>query len=45
VKHGEVVAVAKSPDLVVRRLRERQIVDATIVRAPALDEPDVVGLG
>lgn len=45
VKRGEVVEAAESPGLLVQRLHDREIRDATIVRAPFLNEPDLVGLG
>ncbi len=45
VKHGEVVETAESPGLLSMRLQERQITDATVIRSPRLDEPELLGLG
>jgi len=39
------VELAETAGLLAMRLRERNICDATIVRAPALGEPELVGLG
>jgi uncharacterized protein DUF5678 len=45
LKAGEVVAAARTPDRVVKELRSKQIEDATILRVPGEDEPELVGLG
>lgn len=45
VKRGEVVETAETPGLLSLRLHERQITDATVIRSPLLDEPELVGLG
>jgi hypothetical protein len=45
VKGLEVVEAAESPGLLSLRLQERQVRGATIMRAPQLDEDDLVGLG
>jgi hypothetical protein len=45
VRNGEVVETAESPGLLSMRLHDREITDATIVRSPRLDEPELVGLG
>jgi len=45
VKGLEVVEAAETPGLLSLRLKERQIRGATIMRAPRLDEDDLVGLG
>ncbi|MDP9401933.1 MAG: hypothetical protein M3P85_01060 [Actinomycetota bacterium] len=45
VKERQVVEAAETPGLLSKRLSERQIRDATIVRSPRLDEPELVGLG
>ncbi len=45
VRNGEVVETAESPGLLSMRLHDREISDATIVRSPRLDEPELVGLG
>ena len=45
VKNGEVVETAESPGLLSMRLHDRDITDATVLRSPRLDEPELVGLG
>lgn len=45
VKNGQVVETAETPGLLSMRLFEREITDATILRSPRLDEPELVGLG
>lgn len=45
VKDGEVVDARPTPDALVLALRHRDIVGATILRCPAEDEPELVGLG
>ena len=45
VKKGEVVETAETPGLLSMRLHDREITDATVVRSPRLDEPELVGLG
>lgn len=45
VRDGNVVAAWDNPYGLVQRLRELQIEGATIMRCPALDEPELVGLG
>jgi len=45
IKRGQVVEVAENPGLLSMRLQERQIRDATIIRAPRPEEPELVGLG
>jgi hypothetical protein len=45
VKDGKVVEVARTPDALFVRLRSRNIKNATILRVPAQDDPEPVGLG
>jgi hypothetical protein len=45
VRQGQMVDVADSPYALVQALHEREITDATIIRAPDVDEPELVGLG
>lgn len=45
IKGDEVVAVRETPDQLVAQLRDRGIEGATIIRAPAEGEPELVGLG
>lgn len=45
IRDGEVVEVADTPYALVARLRERSIDDASVIRAPAEDEPEMVAFG
>lgn len=45
VLRGEVVDAAETPGLLSKRLHDREIRDATIVRSPRRDEAELVGLG
>ena len=45
IKNDEIVAVRETPDQLVQDLHDRGIEDATIMRAPAETEPELVGLG
>jgi Family of unknown function (DUF5678) len=45
VQGDEVVAARPTPHALVLELAERGITDATIFRAPAKCEPELVGLG
>jgi Family of unknown function (DUF5678) len=45
VKDGHVVEAGRTPDAVVLKLRARQVRDATILRVPGEDEPELVGIG
>jgi len=45
VKDGKVVEVARTPDALFMALRSRNIKNATILRVPAHDDPEPVGLG
>lgn len=45
VKGGRVVEVRETPYALVMALHERGIDDATILRAPASNEPELVGFG
>jgi hypothetical protein len=45
VRDGEVIAARETPHRLALDLRERGITDATIFRAPAENEPELVGLG
>lgn len=45
IKNGEVVEISDTPDRLVLALSDRDILDATIIRAPAENEPELVGLG
>ena len=44
-KDGEVVMAADTPYVLVSQLRERGIHGAAVIRAPAADEPEMVGFG
>lgn len=43
--NGEMVEVRPTPYALVKALHERDIVEATIIRAPDVHEPELVGLG
>lgn len=45
LRHGEMVEVRDTPYALVQALHERDITDATIIRAPDASEPELVGLG
>jgi hypothetical protein len=45
VRQGQMVDVRDSPYALVQALHERDITDATIIRAPDIGEPELVGLG
>ncbi len=45
LREGKMVEVRDTPYALVQALRERDITDATIIRAPDLSEPELVGLG
>jgi hypothetical protein len=45
IKDGEVVMAADTPYALVGKLRERRIEDAAVIRAPGVDEPEMVGFG
>ncbi|HVM15594.1 MAG TPA: hypothetical protein VM287_14860 [Egibacteraceae bacterium] len=45
LKGGRVVEVRETPYALVMALHERGIDDATILRAPASNEPELVGFG
>lgn len=45
IKGGEVVDARRTPDELVMALKERQIRDAIILRVPAENEAELVGLG
>ena len=45
IRDGEVVEARDSPYELVARLRQRQVEDAAIMRAPAENEPEMVGFG
>jgi hypothetical protein len=45
LKAGKVVEVRETPHALVMALHERGIEDATVLRAPAANEPELVGLG
>ncbi len=45
IRGGAVVEVRETPYALVMALHERGIDDATILRAPASNEPELVGLG
>jgi len=45
LKDHKVVEARDTPDAVYGALRERDIRGATIMRVPAIDEPELVGLG
>ena len=45
IKDGEVKAAHRTPDGLHLALMERDIEDATILRVPDFDEPELVGFG
>ena len=45
LKDGKVVEARNTPYELIKALHEREIEDTTIVRIPAIDEPELVGLG
>lgn len=45
LKGGKVVEVRETPYALVMALHERGIDDATILRAPASNDPELVGFG
>ena len=45
LKAGKVVEVRETPHVLVMVLHERGIKDATVLRAPGGDEPELVGFG
>lgn len=45
LKDGKVIDAQETPDRLYMELHERGIRDATILRAPAEGEPELVGLG
>lgn len=45
LRQGEMVEVRDTPYALVQALHERDITDATIIRAPEVGEPELVGLG
>lgn len=45
IKNGQVVEARDTPDQLVLALHDRDIRDATIIRSPDEDEPELVGLG
>jgi hypothetical protein len=45
VRDGEVIAARETPHRLALELRESGINDATILRAPAENEPELIGLG
>jgi hypothetical protein len=45
LKGGEVLAAGRTADVVMKEIRSRRIEDATILRVPGEDEPELVGLG
>jgi hypothetical protein len=45
LKDGNVVEARRSPYELIQALKERDISDTTIVRVPAADEPEIVGIG
>lgn len=45
LRHGEMVEARDTPYALVLALHERDISDATIIRAPDVSEPELVGLG
>jgi hypothetical protein len=45
IRNGEVVAANETPYGLVAELRSRQITDASIIRAPAVGEPEMVAFG
>jgi hypothetical protein len=44
VKDGQLVAAAETPDALYMHLHQQKIRGATILRAPAEDEPEMVGM-
>jgi hypothetical protein len=45
IRHGELVEARDTPYALIKALHERDITDATIIRAPDPSEPELVGLG
>jgi hypothetical protein len=45
LRHHEIVEVRENPHALVMALKERGIRDATVIRAPASGEAELVGLG
>ena len=45
LKDGVVVDARRTPYELMTALHERGITDTTVIRAPDLDEPELVGLG
>ncbi len=45
LRRGEMVEVRETPYALVQALHSRDITDATIIRAPEVGEPELVGLG
>jgi hypothetical protein len=45
LRQGKMVEVRDTPYALVQALHERDIADATIIRAPDPSEPELVGLG
>ncbi len=45
IKDHQVVAAAETPYALVSSLREKGIGGAAIIRAPAVEEPEMVGFG
>lgn len=45
LRDGKVVEAGETPDQLVMALQRRAITDATIMRAPGPEEPELVGLG
>lgn len=43
LKNGEPIEASPTPDELYMRLHQKGIRDATIVRVPAEDEPEIVG--
>lgn len=43
LKNGEPIEASETPDDLYMRLHQRGIRDATILRVPAEDEPEIVG--
>lgn len=45
IREGKVIAAKDSSDAIFMWLRSRQIRDASVLRVPAENEPELVGLG
>jgi hypothetical protein len=45
VKDGKVVEARESPYVLIQMLREKHLEDASVIRAPAEGEPEMVGFG